>query len=248
MELRALTNTIDCERPLYGMRARGLAPGETPHTQVEAIAADYIGHLHALQPRGPYALVGYSFGGLVAFEMACLLREAGEDVDFLGLIDTDVDDACLRPFERLAFRLMRPLRYAALIARNPAATIPDLWERFFRTRSIGAAAPSRTDDIMSPLLLRVAQLNRGAFSRYRPRPYPGPLTIFRATERWPRFCDPLPVWERLTAGPITICEIQGGHTELVQERGVAALARRLSALVEGTHGEESVAQPLLAQS
>lgn len=248
MELRALTNTIACERPLYGMRARGLAPGETPHTSVEAIATDYLKHLRALQPRGPYALVGYSFGGLVAFEMACMLRAAGDEVDFLGLIDTDVHEACLRPAARFAFKMMRPLRYAALIARNPMATIPELWERFFRTRSIGPVAPNRANDVMSPLLLRVAQLNRAAFYQYRPRPYAGPLTIFRATERWPRFCDPLPVWRRQASGEVTVCEIPGGHTELVQELGVAALARRLGALLEGAHDAEPTSQSLLVSS
>ena len=239
MELRALTNMIESKRPLYGLRARGLAPGETPHTRVEDIATDYLRHLRTVQPTGPYALVGYSFGGLVAFEMARMLREAGEKVQFLGLIDTDVHDACLRPLERLAFWIMRPLRYAAIIAENPFKSVPDLWERFFRIRSFGRLTENRSQDAMSPLLQRVAQLNRAAFSVYRPRPYPGAMSIFRATQRWPRFCDPLPVWMRLTSGQISIHEIQGGHTELVQERGVAALADRLSTLVEGAHLQDA---------
>lgn len=240
MELRALSNTIQCDRPLYGLRARGLAPGEVPHTRVEDIARDYLQHLRALQPRGPYSLVGYSFGGLVAFEIACMLRDANEDVEFLGLIDTDVHDGCLRWSERLAFWITRPLRYAGIIAENPMTSVPDLWRRFFRTRTFGFTQ-DRMDDAMSPLLQRVAQLNRRAFAQYRPRSYPGPMTIFRATKRWPRFCDPLPVWKRVTTGHASICEIQGGHTELVQESGVTALARRISALIEETHRQDVLA-------
>ena len=53
MELRALTNNIVSDRPLYGIRARGLAPGETPHHSVEEIAKDYVEHLRRVQPSGP---------------------------------------------------------------------------------------------------------------------------------------------------------------------------------------------------
>jgi acetoacetyl-CoA synthetase len=177
-------------------------------------------------------LVGYSFGGLVAFEMACLLRDANQDVEFLGLIDTDVHESCLEWSDRLKFWLMRPLRYARIIASAPTVQIPELYRRYFRTRTLGVLAHSRDDDAMSPLLRRVAQLNRGAMSAYRPRSYGGPMTIFRATKRWPRFCDPLLVWRRVGTGKISVHEIQGGHTDLVQEPHVASLAHRLGALVD----------------
>lgn len=233
MELRALTNYIASDRPLYGFRARGLSPGETPHTSVEDMARDYLQHLRALQPSGPYSLLGYSFGGLVAFEMACMLSDANENVEFLGLIDTDVHDRCLNWPDRLLFLAMRPLRYARIIAREPIVQIPDLFRRYVRTRTFGALSRQRNDDVISPLLRRVAQLNRRALSAYRPRPYGGPMTVFRASERWPRFCDPLPVWKRIHTGAFSVCEIQGGHTDLVQEPHVSSLADRLGALLDG---------------
>jgi thioesterase domain-containing protein len=52
------------------------------------MAGYYGDHIRRIQPTGPYRLLGTSFGGLIAFELALQLRAAGEAVDFLGLLDT----------------------------------------------------------------------------------------------------------------------------------------------------------------
>ena len=61
---------------------------EPPHATVEAMAAEYLREVKARQPDGPYYLCGYSFGGLVAFEMARRLWESGDEVALVGLFDT----------------------------------------------------------------------------------------------------------------------------------------------------------------
>ncbi|MCR5877624.1 thioesterase domain-containing protein [Phenylobacterium sp. J367] len=73
---------------VLGFQAPGLAGKAKPHASVGAMAADYLRELKARQPEGPYHLCGYSFGGLVAFEMACRLREAGDEVGLVALFDT----------------------------------------------------------------------------------------------------------------------------------------------------------------
>ena len=73
---------------VIGIRARGAVRGETPHTSIEAMAADYLREIKARQPNGPYYLCGYSSGGLAAFEIARRLSESGDDVGFVGLFDT----------------------------------------------------------------------------------------------------------------------------------------------------------------
>src|SRR5262249_55006381 len=68
--LISMARRITYSGPVIGIRARGLVGHESPHATVEAMAAEYLREVKALQPRGPYYLCGYSFGGLVAFEMA----------------------------------------------------------------------------------------------------------------------------------------------------------------------------------
>ena len=87
LSLRALTDAID-DRDVYTIQARGLEERAFPDRSIEAAARRYLREIRALQPTGPYTLGGYSFGGLVAFEMASRLRAAGEDVTLLVLLDT----------------------------------------------------------------------------------------------------------------------------------------------------------------
>jgi pimeloyl-ACP methyl ester carboxylesterase/acyl carrier protein len=88
VELFPLARSMTYPGPVFGIQARGLVRGDSPHTSVEAMAVEYLREIKARQPKGPYHLGGYSLGGLVAFEMARRLRDAGDEVGLVGLFDT----------------------------------------------------------------------------------------------------------------------------------------------------------------
>lgn len=88
----ALVRQIDPDQPLYALqsralRSRGEEPVERP-TSIEEIAADYVAEIRRAQPHGPYHLLGWSFGGLIAHAMAARLRAESEEVAFLALLDS----------------------------------------------------------------------------------------------------------------------------------------------------------------
>ena len=94
LELLPLMRALSADQPCYGLQPPGrgwLGAGCTTLTQM---AAHYIDQLQAIQPRGPYCLLGSSFGGLIAFEMALKLQTMGESVEFLGMVDT-VQPICI---------------------------------------------------------------------------------------------------------------------------------------------------------
>ncbi|PCG90968.1 Thioesterase [Penicillium occitanis (nom. inval.)] len=72
------------DRPIYGMRARGFNAGETPFKSLQEVLATYYDALKQQQPQGPYAIAGYSYGSMIAFELAKLLEADGDTVQFLG--------------------------------------------------------------------------------------------------------------------------------------------------------------------
>jgi acetoacetyl-CoA synthetase len=88
MELRQVANAIDTDRAVYGIEARGLDGRSEPFESIEGMARYYVGAIRQVQPKGPYLLAGFSFGGLVALEMAQLLLREGETVRFLALLDS----------------------------------------------------------------------------------------------------------------------------------------------------------------
>jgi acyl-coenzyme A synthetase/AMP-(fatty) acid ligase/thioesterase domain-containing protein/acyl carrier protein len=230
---------------VIGIRARGLARGEMPHSSVEAMAADYLREIKARQPNGPYCLCGYSFGGLVAFEIARRLSESGDEVGFVGLFDT----------------LMSPLRWplrawVAIIGRRIARLPADLSAAPLRTwvaglRKFGGrlwAGPSspsasrQRNDAAAPgvpraLPSRVARVAASALiasARYRPGLYCGQLTLFTPGRREPGLPSLEAIW-RKHARAITVVETGGEHSTMLSashaEDTAASVSRWLRASI-----------------
>ncbi|GAX45188.1 amino acid adenylation domain-containing protein [Tolypothrix sp. NIES-4075] len=82
-----LAHHLGTNQPFYGLQPIGL-DGETPLTHIEDMAAHYIEALRKVQPKGPYYLGGWSFGGWIAFEMAQQLQKSGDEVALLAVLDT----------------------------------------------------------------------------------------------------------------------------------------------------------------
>ncbi|MEH2118253.1 non-ribosomal peptide synthetase [Nostoc sp.] len=83
-----LAHHLGKNQPFYGLQPIGLDGKSSPLTNIEDMAAHYIEALRSVQPKGPYFLGGWSFGGWVAFEMAQQLQKSGEEVALLAVLDT----------------------------------------------------------------------------------------------------------------------------------------------------------------
>jgi len=85
---RRFAEYLDPDIPIYGLQAHGLAhPQHRPYRHVHEMAAHYVREIRTVQPHGPYHLCACSAGGLIIFEMARQMRELGEPVAFVGLLD-----------------------------------------------------------------------------------------------------------------------------------------------------------------
>ena len=145
--------------------------GQFP-TSVAIMAKRSCLAIRALQPRGPYHLVGYSFGGLIAIEVARLLREAGEEIALLGLIDTRYDSRHWPTgiFLRSQARLIRH-HLAILLRSPPSSAVPTLSYRARRlvTRFFGRQMPSSLITAASKTRLTSAEQHcLVAMRNYRP--------------------------------------------------------------------------------
>ncbi|HET7460752.1 MAG TPA: amino acid adenylation domain-containing protein, partial [Longimicrobium sp.] len=87
-----LLGALDPSWPVYGLQPRGLDGRTVPHSTVQAAAENYLRAVRQACPEGPLHLLGHSFGGWVAFEMALRLREAGRPVGSLTILDSEVPD------------------------------------------------------------------------------------------------------------------------------------------------------------
>ena len=221
LALRPLARALHTERPVYGLQARGLDLELEPHDRVEEMAASYVDTMLAVQPKGPFAVAGYSFGGLVALEMARLLSARGHAIEWLGLLDSSVHHDCLPPLARLRFLAGRSLH--SLRARLAART---RLERYSR-EGVSPWVPLPRDGAdVPPVVRRMHDANGRAFAAYRPRRYEGGATFVSADTRatGAYLCDPVPVWRRVVRGGLDVEQMPGAHEEMVGGPHVGVLA------------------------
>lgn len=245
--MRQIAVAMSGDVPVYGLRARGLQ-GEEPQGSVEEMAATYVEVIRRQQPRGPYRIAGHSFGGLLAFEIARLLTEQGEEIAWLGLIDAELSVAAHSPARRWGHRLALPYHLARAALRNPRAAsralleqIPRLlrrgFSRFQRDEALAEAEATWMEGA-SAAHQRLATHFLQVAADYRPHRYRGSMTYFLPTiRRFHLFADPLPVWRRVTAGTIEIERVPGPHVGMVSGDSAPVVAgiidRHLASLREG---------------
>jgi acetoacetyl-CoA synthetase len=241
LSMRPLAHHLHTDRAVYGLQARGLDPAVEPHERVEDMADAYVESIREVQPHGPYALAGHSLGGIVAFEMARRLVARGEEVEWLGMIDSDLHHSTLTLIER-----MRWMRWKAgdLVRRalaDPRGRLPR-WSRKLVLRllpRVPLEVPER-ESTLPPLVRRLENAGWAAFAAYRPGPYPGRASFFRVEQPREDQGDPLPIWRRVVEGGLTVDVLPGSHADVVAEPNVRILAERVSAhLPSSASGQRS---------
>jgi acetoacetyl-CoA synthetase len=245
LELWALVREMDCHCAVYGIQGRGLREGEVPNTRVEDMAADYIEQIRSVQPRGPYALAGFSMGGLIALEIAQQLSQCGETVELVALLDTQLDEQCLTFQDWLLHQRCRiELELREIRARSGRQRVGYILVRagYFadRLRVVAGKAPKRTSVdqqglravlSLSPRQRRIILALRLAMAAYRPKTYSGKVTFFHAAIPNPRWPDPLRVWKGVCR-ELEVVEVPAGHNDLILPPTVKYVANTLDRLLD----------------
>lgn len=230
--MRPLAIALDTRRPVYGLQAVGLDPREEPQRRVEEMAATYVRAIRGVQPEGPFALAGSSFGGLVAFEMARILEAEGERIDCLALIDTQAHPASLPALARARFVSVRPWRYLLHTLSDPRTRVPRSARKvLLRVAPRLPIAPPPSAYPQGPGVERLARAAEQAYAAYRPGPYAGRAILFLAERRFPGECNPLEVWSSRIHGGITVRPLPGHHAETIAEPAVGLAAAGMSEIL-----------------
>jgi thioesterase domain-containing protein/acyl carrier protein len=246
-DLRALAKEIGPQQPVYVLHPQGLDPNQVPLTSVQEMAAAFIKHVRAIQPEGPYRLGGYSFGGSVAYEMACQLHAAGESVALLALLDAYSPRAFQKlPFPRRAIaHLKRVWQYGRRRINGLFQNhIGSVWQRMNRAAMGGTAMPyGEPASVIFHAIQRVTDANGLAWRNYRPQPYPGKLVLFRAAPsdhalREFSVSDPQNGWGFYAAGGVDVIELSCDHLQVFHKPHLQMLAGKMRKCLDAVAGEK----------
>jgi amino acid adenylation domain-containing protein len=213
LSYRDLARHLPSDQPLYGLQSKGLDKTSPINTRIEDMARDYVAEMRAFWPSGPYAICGWSFGGVIAFEVARQLEREGQTVALLALFDSVVPrsarrlDAVLR---REAVRV--PLHASALLKRSGRRSY--LRGKFQTTKKLYEAALwrlvvrwYRRGGWLPGVLRDVERTNRVALREYLPGPLRGRITLYNVVRQRRR--DSSVEWRTLAGGGWTPTTYQG---------------------------------------
>ncbi len=244
---RDLVENLDSGLPVFGLRAPGVDGNTVPLARVEELAAHYVKEIRSVQPHGPYRLGGFCFSGLVAYEMARLLLEDGEDLGLVALIDAypyrpprrqsriELERIRLKAFKEADLRGKRAWVRNRLVGLKIRARLdsylkfgPRVYEAL-EARNLQHLFPRR------PLNLVLVASNL-ARQRYVPRPLDVRVEFFRA-QRSPG-SRPTP-WDELAGKGVELRQIVAAdidHEHMLHEPYVqlvaAEMARALGTTVD----------------
>lgn len=235
-----LVQLLEPDQPAYGVLSQALLPKQTALTRVEDMARFYVQEVRGVQPQGPYHLLGYSFGGLIAFEMARQLNSSGDRIGLLGMLDTRkmAPLPILGAPEQLGSRLARGRSFAAShVKRVLSANGLKYAREKIRARWLRAGY-TLLDAIGRPIpqvLKSASDVNWFAAVHYTPRFFPGRVTLFQAMESPDDARRAHDRWAQFAGEGVEIREISGGHEYILEEPYVRVLAREVSDCLGKVH-------------
>jgi thioesterase domain-containing protein len=244
-----MRNYFDADQPVCQIQDP-LARRWQVKPRLELFARRYVEEVRRIQREGPYQLIGYSFGGVIAYEMARQLVASGERVSFLGLLDTPAPGYVFPLPARLRWQLANAAQFRRMLAELRSRTR-------LRGSYIWHTVPAITRHRwLMWLLKRLPQNWRvptppGSLARihYQPDNYPGPVVLFWATEGWAEL-DRTPDlgWARLAEGGLSVRAVPGNHRTMAYGRNAPILARHLTECLTEARQSVSLSTASLARA
>lgn len=208
--LKDLATELGPLQPFFTMPFPGLEDGREPMTRVEDIAATLLESVVAERPHGPYVLLGHSFGGIVAFEMACRLLARGESVLELILLDTWTRSTVAQ--KKISSALPR---------------IEDLLAPF-------VAAGHAPDDVAAytPRFQRLWQANGHAYETYDVGTFAGDVTLIVPEDDLFGLTPNVEDWSK-HCGTLKVRRTSGNHATMVLAPNTARTAQAIRGILRG---------------
>jgi amino acid adenylation domain-containing protein len=245
---RPLSRYLDPDIPVYG-----LPPQSTDEPQlrtVEALARRMVRMIRTVRPKGPYRIAGYSFGGLLAYEIALQLIGAGEEVEFVGMLDTshpslkrkaELDQVVIDDREELVIEQLdlgsleldmdeeQGLAFTELISKSATIEFDSLIADVRRMSLLPPHLVDSTDTQLRQAFIR-SYIFRLAASRYSAQRIPIPVHLFLAEAS--HDSAPFLGWNGcVMEGRIRVIVTAGTHGSMMMQPHVKAIGQALSTVI-----------------
>jgi arthrofactin-type cyclic lipopeptide synthetase C len=224
-----LTRSLDKNIPVYGLAAE--PPANLTLRTMQGMAARLVQAIRAIQPKGPYRIAGWSFGGMLAYEVAAQLISNDDQVEFLGLLDTRVHilDAELHDAAILKRLILNNYSSPGIIEEVDTVDSTDLDALWQKYQELSLVPENLFSLSMADLRLYFSRYRTHiqALKAYEIQPINIPIHLFIAQDD---VADDLTHgWSKvLPAACLSLIPVPGSHGSMMDEPNVITLGRELS--------------------
>jgi len=253
--LREMAAALPEGQPVYAIDMEWLSEVQEEFT-IEELAPFYLDVIRTIQKTGPYYFCGYSFGGLVAYEMAMRLIEEGDSAGLVAMLDSpnpaqlsNLSDTDAVQF-RKTYLIDRIKKYAHYLTRgdmkafagNVLVFVVTHFGRYFMPAvKIGFRMAKRP----LPLVFRAndpTTVFLKAWRSYVPKPYAKTLVFFRVQDRGPEYDRDLTMgWEVCVMGGVQVHIVPGNHVDMMRLPNVRIVAEKLATYLDNGSNQNASA-------
>ncbi len=250
---KELVQSLGNDQPFYGVQPREPENGLMYHSEIEAMAADYVQAIRGFQPNGPYWLTGWSMGGVIAFEMARQLQQQGQQIAMLALIDSVAPEAEESEYNwgillsLFAFDLglnQESIKKPLGTSLPQMAQLRQLWVEARHA----AVVPSEMTLVEFRQLFDAFKIHANTMRRYRPGEFQGRITLFCPEQNVeeimfgndPKYLewksdkrkleDSFKGWKYLATDGVELYKVPGNHFSMMRDPNVQVLGEQLKSL------------------
>jgi len=222
---------IDPDFPIYGVQARGLVRPEPCPTSIEQMAADYIDQIRIIQPIGPYYLLGWSLGGLIAHAMAAELQQRGEQVALLAMLDAQTPSDLLSQ-NKLLFNeqdiFIAMLGDHTESQKDQPLTFAQVLDTIRKQGNI----VSNAEEHHISALIKIAINHNRLLRDFTPSRVHGDLLLFNAIIDPTEFVPTPDRWRPYIDGNIEVHDIASRHIDMTEPWSLAQIGPILAAKLQ----------------
>ncbi|MET0132299.1 MAG: amino acid adenylation domain-containing protein, partial [Kibdelosporangium sp.] len=229
-----LLRHISAEHPVYGLQAPGFTDPARQLSSVAELAREYLAAVRAVRPTGPYHLLGWSFGGLVAHAMATQLQAEGEQVGLLAVLDAyPPDDRPRYPGDWTPDVILNAVLES--LGHPPDTTQPLTPATFLELLADKGSPLAGLDEARVAAMADVFAGNLALAGTFAPGRFEGDLLVFRATGDKTEDDVSPSSWSPYVSGAVRVTEIACRHGELTRPGPIGQVGREIAGRLDNDH-------------
>lgn len=239
LNVTAMVAALNADQPVFGFQSVGLDGQTEPPKTMEGIAKFYVDELLAHNANGPYLLAGYSFGGIILFEMVRQLKEMGKDVQVLMMLDTNLQTPShryplgrklavkfLRQFKKAGYRIYTLFTRPGNLFTFLKIGYRDRFNKLFT--NLGLIHEDNDPDAMPQFMQDIAANLTNAYYNYEVKPMDVKIVLFKADIRMFYVDDSKYLgWNKYALKGVEVHDTPGDHKTMFEGENARIIAQKV---------------------